>query len=122
MQHDTNVLQKLVFQLVSLSIKITNLLQKKFICSFRPYLSATFILPFSLVLMVFSISHSKILPRTDARLISSLLHNNLIYSFKHWDYNHFNNFLLSITTIFHLDVNEFNKLKPMKNSIIKVKK
>lgn len=72
---------------------------------------------------MFSFSQSKILPRTCARLLSSLLHYNLIYSFQHQDYNHFNNFLLSITTIFHLYVNEFNReTKTSEKSYIKVKK
>lgn len=123
MQCDTSVLQKPVFQLLSLSGKKCNLLKNRFISSCQSYLLAMFILPFSLVPTVFSISQPKILPRTDVRLLSSLLHNHLIYTFKHWDYNHLNNFLLSITIIFHLDVNEFNReTKTYEKSYIKVKK
>lgn len=100
-----------------------NLLKNKFICPFWSYLLAMFVLTFSLVLAGFSISQYKTLPSTDARLITSLLHNDLIYSFEHWDYNHVNNFLLSITIIFYLDVNEFNtETTTYEKSYIKVKK
>lgn len=83
MQCGINVLETLVFQLLFFSLK-------KAILSLRNWYIASNLScwPFSLVPTVFSISHSKILPRTDARLISSLLHNHLIYPFKPWDYNH----------------------------------
>lgn len=89
MQCGINILQTLVFQLVFFSVKNA-------ILSIRNWCASSNLScwPFTLVPTVCSISHSKILPRTDARLISSLLHNHLIYPFKHWDYNHFHAFYL----------------------------
>lgn len=87
MQCGINVLQTLVFQLVFFSVK--NAIFSTTNSCVSSNLSSQ---PFSFVPTVFSISPSKILPRTGARLISSLLHNHLIYPLKHWDYNHFHYF------------------------------
>lgn len=116
-QYGINIVQTLVFQLVFFSVKNAILSTRNWCAS-----SNLSCWPFSLVPTVFSISHSKILPRTDARLISSLLHNHLICPFKHWEYNHFHTFYMLQLPSIQMFINSTEKLKPMKNPTYRLKK
>lgn len=117
MQCSINVLETLMFQLFFF-------LKNAILSTRNWYVSSNLSCwPFSLVPTVFSVSHSKILPRTDARLTSSLLHYHLIFPFKHWDYNHFHVFyFLSQLPSIEMFTNSTEKLKPMKKPTYRLKR